>query len=148
MAKTVNSLSGAAKDAYLRQLLATEPELGPAARERLAERLLSEVTRVWVRTSSPALAGQTEPPETDPDAAPGPAAFDPFTPNVIVVLRTAGHARALAALGAISAPEHLLLLAREQQLGIDPDLATPDQIRAAIIAAAERRIANRRAAAS
>ena len=39
-------------------------------------------------------------------------------------------------------------LAREQQLGISADLAEASDIRLAIVAAAERRIANRRAAAS
>jgi hypothetical protein len=42
----------------------------------------------------------------------------------------------------------LRLLAREQQLGIANDLDEAADIRLAIVAAAERRIANRRAAAS
>ena len=147
MAKSVNSLSGAAKDAYLRQVLASESDLGTAATERLAERLQAEISRVWVRTSAPVMAdAQPEPAETD---APTTAAdFDPYTPNVIVVVRTAGRETALAALGQIAAAENLRVLAKHQQLGIDHDLATPDEIRSAIIAAAERRIANRRAAAS
>ena len=152
--KSVQSLSGAAKDAYLRQILATEPDLGPTARERVAERLHAEITRVWVRTSAPALAGQlAEPSEAGSDADTASAetafgAFDPFTPNVIVVLRTGGHEKVLAALSRITTVENLQMLAREQQLGIDPELAAADEIRSAIVTAAERRIANRRAAAS
>lgn len=147
MAKSVNSLSGVAKDAYLRQVVASESDLGTDATERLAERLQAEISRVWVRTSAPAMAdAHPEPPESD---APASATdFDPFTPNVIVVVRTAGRDKALAALGQIAAAENLRVLAKHQQLGIDADLAEPDEIRAAIIAAAERRIANRRAAAS
>lgn len=73
--------------------------------------------------------------------------FDPYNPNVVVVVRTAGRERALAALGSIDRVENLRLLAREQQLSVAADLATPAELRAAIVAAAERRIANRRAAA-
>ncbi len=147
MAKSVNSLTGAVKDAYLRQVVVSESDLGTAATERLAERLQAEISRVWVRTSAPAMADPQQ--ETSESEASSSAAdFDPYTPNVIVVVRTAGRDRALAALGQIAAAENLRVLAKHQQLGIDPDLATPDEIRSAIIAAAERRIANRRAAAS
>lgn len=146
MAKTVNSLTGAAKDAYLRQMLAGEPEA--AARESLTERLQAEITRVWVRSSAPAVAGQQSPEPIEAETEPASSAFDPFTPNVIVVLRTGGREKVLAALSRIDAAENLKTLAREQQLGIDPELAIPDEIRAAIVTAAERRIANRRAAAS
>ena len=147
MAKSVNSLSGAAKDAYLRQEVASEHDPGTAAAERLAERLQAEISRVWVRTSTASVAdalaevAETEAPSSVTD-------FNPYTPNVIVVLRTAGRDKAFAALGQITDADNLRVLAKHQQLTIDPDLATPDEIRSAIIAAAERRIANRRAAAS
>lgn len=74
-------------------------------------------------------------------------AFDPFSPNVVVIVRTSGRERALAALGCIDRVENLRTLAREQQLSIDGALDSASEIRAAIVAAAERRIANRRAAA-
>lgn len=74
--------------------------------------------------------------------------FDPYSPNVIVVIRTRGRDAVLAELHDIEDIECLRLLAREQQLGIAPDLDSPGDIRLAIVAAAERRIANRRAAAS
>ena len=147
MAKTVHSLTGAAKDAYLRQVLAAETELTPALRERLEQRLRSEIARVWVRTSAPAIAGKA-PEAQEPEIDVPLSGFDPFTPNVIVVLRMAGREKVLAALGQIAAVENLRLLAREQQLSIDPELISPTAIRAAIVSAAERRIANRRAAAS
>lgn len=169
MAKTVNSLTGAAKDAYLRRLLASDADIAAngldggsdVGRERLAERLQSEITRVWVRTSavSPAHLPESAPadaaggaetgePQSSIAAEAWAAAFDPFTPNVVVVLRLSGREQALAALGQITAADNLKLLAREQQLGIDPALAGVDELRAAILTAAERRIANRRAAAS
>lgn len=147
MAKTVNSLFGAAKDAYLQKTIAAETELDAAARDRLAERLQAEVTRVWVRTTAMTeVVTETIPEQQEPDT--GTPGFDPFTPNVVVVVRTAGRDQALAALCEIAEIDHLRLLAREQQLGIEPELTAPDAIRAAIVAAAERRIANRRAAAS
>lgn len=73
--------------------------------------------------------------------------FDPFGINVIVVLRTAGKDAALEALNQVADTENLRLLAREQRLSVDEDLATTEALSAAIVAAAERRIANRRAAA-
>jgi hypothetical protein len=76
------------------------------------------------------------------------ASFDPFSPNVVVILRTSGRAAALAALAAIDREEHLRLLAREQRLNVGPDLASLAELRAAIVGAAERRVANRVAAAS
>ncbi len=162
MAKTRNPLSGAAKDAYLRQRLASAADSVPGSGEPLLERLQSEITRVWVRTSALADLAATAGPDIEPQSGeaevgePPPdvageacaAAFDPFTPNVVVVLRVSGREQTLAALGHITAAANLKLLAREQQLGIDPALDGVDELRAAIVTAAERRIANRRAAAS
>ena len=158
MAKPRNPLSGSAKDAYLRQRLASAAECIPGGAEQLLQRLQSEITRVWVRTA--ALADVTadaveagvddaltaEPPSDASEAC--ATVFDPFTPNVVVVLRVSGRAQALAALGHITETANLKLLAREQQLGIDPELDGIDELRAAIVSSAERRIANRRAAAS
>src|SRR6476661_7048853 len=76
-----------------------------------------------------------------PPAAP----FDPFSPNVIVVVRKSGRDAALAALGTIESAEQLRLLAREQRLAVPVDLASPVELRTAIVTAAERRIANRMA---
>lgn len=144
MARTVKSLTGAEKDAYLRRVAEAESAGAPA--DAVASRLAVEVTRVWVRENAlaPETPGADVQPESEPPAA---SDFDPFTPNVVVVLRRGGKDQALTALQPI-APENLKLLAREQQLGIDPELTEAAEIRAAIVAAAERRIANRRAAAS
>jgi hypothetical protein len=100
-------------------------------------------------TRAPAASPPAEPPPatTVPPASPV-AAFDPFTPNVIVVVRKSGRAAALAALNAIASLDDLRLLAREQRLSIASGLQEPTEVRAAIVAAAERRIANRMAAAS
>jgi hypothetical protein len=74
--------------------------------------------------------------------------FDPFSPNIIVVVRTAGREAALAALTAIDSPDNLRLLAREQRLTVAGDAASAADLRIAIVTAAERRIANRMAAAT
>ena len=96
---------------------------------------------------------QTEPSGAEPEPLAPPAdraapPFDPYSPNVIVVLRKAGREAALRALTAIDSPDDLRLLAREQRLGVSAELSSAAELRAAIVAAAERRVANRLAAAS
>jgi hypothetical protein len=94
----------------------------------------------------PAIPAEPDPvPERPAVAAPEP--FDPFSPNIVVVVRKSGRAAALAALDAIDDPDNLRLLAREQRLSVGADLASTAELRAAIVTAAERRIANRMAAA-
>lgn len=188
MAKSVKSLTGPEKDAYLRRALAAEPGVPPATATRIARKLERDLTRVWVRSAAldaadkpgpvaeaqpaPSLkaaeaarlsavthsklkvrgaAGKGATAPQSATAAPSARSresFDPFSPNVIVVLRKSGRERVLEALAAIRETDHLRLLAREQQLGIAQDLETADEIRIAIVTAAERRVANRRAAGS
>ncbi len=150
MTKGSKPLWGTSKDAYFRRTLKTEAGLGAAASERLFRRLQAETVQVRLRDTvsevvGPLLETATEPHVIDAAAAP---AFDPYSPNVVVVVRTVGRERALEALSRIDRVEHLRLLAREQQLSIEAGIDSPADIRAAIVSAAERRIANRRAAAS
>jgi hypothetical protein len=168
MKKETRALSGASQDAYFRRVLKDNAHLTAEERDRLLRKLRQEVAQVRVRveprkegaaSSRPAVP-QEEPaaPASAPpfasDAAPAaptvvaPAeAFDPFTPNVVVVVRKAGRAAALAALGAIASVDNLRLLAREQRLTVAADVSSAADIRVAIVSAAERRIANRMAAA-
>ncbi|MGD9802228.1 MAG: hypothetical protein AB7E81_06380 [Hyphomicrobiaceae bacterium] len=164
MARTTRFLQGAAKDAFLKRVIAAEPGLDEATRERLTEMLQSAIALISQRYA----VVPARPPEQD-DADPRESTsaqpkveaveavetvaspeepFDPYSPNVIVVFRTRGRDAALAELHSIEDVDCLRLLAREQQLGIAADLADPSAIRQAIVAAAERRVANRRAAAS
>src|SRR5436189_3563629 len=83
-----------------------------------------------------------------PPVVPAACPFDPFSPNVIVVVRKSGRDAALAALGSIDSVDQLRLLAREQRLAVPADLSSVVELRTAIVAAAERRITNRIAAAS
>ncbi len=96
----------------------------------------------------PALLADPPAPVAEPLAAIAPEPFDPFSPNIVVVVRKSGRAAALAALDAIDDPDNLRLLAREQRLSVGADVASAVELRAAIVTAAERRIANRMAAAS
>jgi hypothetical protein len=151
MGKKTKALSGASQDAYFRRVLKEQPSLGADARERLVRRLRQEIAQLRLRR---AVGGDTQTPPPPPVARealpPVPASppFDPLSPNVIVVVRKSGREGALAALGMIESPDDLRLLAREQRLAVGADLSSAAELRAAIVTAAERRIANRMAAAS
>jgi hypothetical protein len=163
MQKKTRALSGASQDAYFRRVFKAYPNLSPDERERLVRRLRQEVAQLRLRRSARS-EGAAEPPAPEPAAAPErptastvpatsvpvhvPTAFDPFSPNIIVVVRTAGREAALAALTAIDNPDNLRQLAREQRLTVASDATSAADLRLAIVTAAERRIANRMAAAS
>jgi len=160
MRKT-KALSGAAQDAYFRRALKRHSNLSAEQREQLVRSLKREVAQLRLRliplpheTPSaplPATTAAMQPcVETSAGAQPdvAHASFDPFCPNVVVILRTSGRAAALAALAVIDREEHLRLLAREQRLTVGPEVASLAQLRAAIVSAAARRVANRVAAAS
>lgn len=169
MARSTRALAGAAKDAYLARLVASIEGLDADARTSLTERLTSEIALVSLRrratgnerpasrrgvtgTDGEARIAQ-EAAEVPREAAPAAThlpepMFDPYSPNVIVVIRTRGREAVLQELHSIDDVESLRILAREQQLGVTADLDDAAELRLAIVAAAERRIANRRAAAS
>lgn len=173
MTRKTKALSGASQDAYFRRVLKTYPDLPDDARERIVRQLRSEIAQLRVRggareaaeaakieasgSSEPRvdvaaietlpLAGVALPATACAEVAEAAQPFDPFAVNVIVVLRTAGKNAALEALNAIADADNLRHLAREQRLSVDEELATPEALSLAIVAAAERRIANRRAAA-
>lgn len=153
MTKSSKPLWGTSKDAYFRRALRSEPGIGPDAADRLLRRFRTEVVQVRLREGAAAApaaadgAAAGEAAESVAASGPAEATFDPYTPNVIVTVRTEGRGKALAALAAIASIENLRLLAREQQLSIGDGPVTADEIRTAIVDAADRRIANRRAAA-
>ena len=168
MPKRTKALSGAAQDAYFRRVLKQHAALSGEEREQLVARLRQDVAHIRLRigadggASASALPEQLQtvagvPPQPQPLADPTPtvapavreaAPFDPYSPNVIVVLRKGGREAALRALGAIEKIDDLRLLAREQRLTVNGDASSAGELRTAIVAAAERRIANRLAAAS
>ena len=168
MTRKTKALSGASQDAYFRPVLKTFSDIPEPSRERIVHQLRREIAQLRVRPGArdaavaavqegaappaspetPKIESNTghhpEPGAVEPAAAPR---FDPFAVNVMVVLRTKGKAAAIAALNAIGTADDLKLLAREQQLGIGEELTTTADLSAAIVTAAERRLANRRAAA-
>lgn len=148
MRKKTKALSGASQDAYFRRLLKAYAGLSSEERDRIVRQLREEIAQLRVRLQSSDTP--LDLPSVPPVAMPSPPArpFDPFTPNVVVVLRTLGRDAAIAALAAIDSAEDLRLLAREQRLNVAGDVSSAADIRAAIVLAAERRIANRVAAAT
>ncbi len=163
MRKRTRALSGASPEAYFRRVLRAHSGLSAEERGALLRKLRAEVAQVRVRIEpradgeAPDIIGRgaasPEPPVEETEAAappPTPAAapFDPYSPNVVVVVRRQGRKAALAALDAIDSIDNLRLLAREQRLSIGDGPVTAAEVRVAIVTAAERRIANRMAAAN
>lgn len=160
MSRKTKVLSGASQDAYFRRVLMTFPDLPEATREALLARMRQDVAHLRVRAgpSTDAMPAEAvDEAETGTGLAPADTVerdaastihFDPFALNVIVTLRQQGRDAALEALNAIANAEHLRMLAREQRLSIDDALASSAELSAAIVTAAERRLANRRAAAN
>src|SRR5262249_31540816 len=153
MQKKTRALSGASQDAYFRRVFKAYPNLSADERERLVRRLRQEIAQLRLRRSArdeaETSAAETPAPEPtatrEPAKAPTAAAasvlvqppttFDPFSPNVIVVVRTAGRDAALAALTAIDSADNLRLLAREQRLSVAGEPASAADLRTAIVAA-------------
>jgi len=167
MRKKTKALSGAAQDAYFRRVLKANPNLSADERDQLVRKLRQEVAQLRVRmepraAEAPAGAAETcpaaspkgqppsraDPPPPAAHVTPAALPFDPFSPNIIVVLRKAGRDAALAALNTIDSTDNLRLLAREQRLTVGAHVSSATDLRNAIVTAAERRIANRMAAAS
>ena len=163
MRKKTRALSGASQEAFFRRVLRAHPGLSAEERDALLRKLRAEVAQVRVRVEpraegqAPEIIGKpAEPPNPAAEVAqpitPAPTPtvvpFDPYSPNVIVVVRKEGRKAALAALDAIESVDNLRRLAREQRLSIGDEPETAADIRAAIVTAAERRIANRMAAAT
>jgi hypothetical protein len=146
MVKSTRPLTGVAKDAWLKRQLA---EGGSA--DDVTRRLQSEIVSLRPREVASAASQSRSagaPARDGEEAAQAAPGFDPFTPNVVVIVRTRGREAAVAALSAIASADELRLLAREQRLSVDDAPAAVADLRLAIVTAAERRIANRRAAAS
>ena len=159
MKKETKFLSGASQDAYFRRVLKADPNLTTEGRERIVRHLRDEIAQVRLRVNARRdIAASTYVPfETAPRpteaklpraSANGEQSFDPYSPNVVVVVRKFGSETAIAALGAIESIENLRHLAREQRLNVEGAVLSAAEIRIAIVRAAERRIANRMAAAS
>ncbi len=158
MKKETKALSGASQDAYFRRVLKAHPNLSAAERDQIVRQLREEVAQLRLRVNvhgdiaaspSPPSTPAAQPAAAKPQTAAADATlpFDPYSPNVVVVVRKSGREAALTALAAIDSTENLRILARLQRLNFDADVSSAAEIRTAIVMAAERRIANRVAAA-
>ena len=170
MAKPEQIWPGERMRAFFRAILASEPALDDATRARLVEKCARRINRMLVwshpadepappkpeRPLPPADAeaealflsalAAAEPAE-QPAAKPAPP-FDPYVFSAVAVLTREGRDALLLRLAAIAAPADLGALARAQHLAIPDGVTDPAALRLAILAATERRIADRRAAAS
>ena len=135
MRKT-KALSGAAQDAYFRRVLRAHPSLPVAERDQLMQRLKREIAQLRVRSErlgegagacrptaavkqanklglrAPAKVSSPARPGVDPVAPVARQPFDPFTPNVIVVLRTSGRGAAAGPRAAAQRPLRSILTGR------------------------------------
>jgi hypothetical protein len=169
MSRTTKALSGPAKDKVLRALVSGTEAVPADVAARVAEVLARSISEVRVRRDAwDATRGITvEPTVTLPRAvavsaqpAPTPvpaqaasataaaAAFDPYAFSAVSILTKKGKAALISAFDTIATAADLHKIAIAQHLAIDPALADVTGIRAALVAATERRIAERKAAAS
>ena len=74
--------------------------------------------------------------------------IDPYSFGAVAILMSEGRPALAAKLDQVKRAEDLHLLARSQRLSVDPELSGVEELRAAIMDSAERRIAARRRAAS
>ena len=98
--------------------------------------------------SSRSQLAQTRALDSKAAAGSGANGFDPYAFSATVVLAKTGREGLIRRLADIKTVEHLKKFADAQHLGIDRNLAKADELRKAIVAAAEQRLADRRAAAS
>ena len=138
---------------FFRAHIRRETALDDAGTERLADALSKAINRMLV----------WDMPEAHPDkpAAERPTplaqtaarhteakAFNPYLFSAIVVLAKSGREGLLKRLQEIKSTENLRTFAEAQHVAIGPKLKRPEDIRKAIVAAAEQRLADRKAAAS
>lgn len=160
MARNTKPLSGGAKDKFLRGIVASVEGVPPGVVKALTQELTNNITEVRVRRQAYERVRDGEPaaqpgemtraaalPQIAPKA-PESAAFDPFAFSVVAVLTKKGKAVLAAELDKVGTSDDLRRLAEAQHLALDPALADMAEMRAAILVGAERRIAERKAAAS
>ncbi len=134
--------------AFFRAHVRRETALDEKAAEKLVEALTKAVNfmRVWQmpeETPSPIAAK----PKTASDSK-SDAPFDPYAFSAMVVLTKTGREGLAKKLSEIKGADNLRKFAEAQHLGIDRKLSKIDDLRKAILHAAEQRLADRRAAAS
>lgn len=168
--KKTRPLSGPALRKYVRDLVEADAEIAAEPGRRITETLVREVAEARIRlpipqrrriAAGPAADGRDRviaPPgagsadAVKDDQVPAPAAeepaFDPYAFSAVAVLTREGRTGLLTRLDGITSVRNLRQLADAQHLAVPAGVEDPAELRTAILAATERRIADRRAAAS
>ncbi|HVZ04663.1 hypothetical protein [Hyphomicrobium sp.] len=126
-----------------------ETSLDEVGAKRLAEALTKAVNRmlVWEMPAAPQPAAAAEKTEVTKRHARAEN-FNPYLFSAIVVLAKQGREGLIKRLQEIKSAEHLRAFAEAQHVPVDAKLRKLDDIRKAIVAAVEQRLADRKAAAS
>ena len=170
-------LSGHAKDRFLERFFADESALDADLRQRLTQRSKSAFSSLRVRKAILARQRDNVPPKprapsrspsqpvvslppAEPPRAPSPvaapaaqadAAFDAYAVKLVPIFQREGRDGLHAKLGGVTSVDHLRQMAKAQQIVLPQELRTGDAsaeaIRAGIVEAVAKRIADRRAAA-
>jgi hypothetical protein len=150
MAGKTKALSGPGKDKFLRAIAADAADKGA-----LLEALHATVPEirvrleVWKETLTRHKPSHDSPPKQGPvETKAEPKPFDPYAFSAMAVLTKQGRAGLESKLASIASANDLRALADAQHLAVDAQTTDAATLRAAIIAGAERRIAERIAAAS
>jgi hypothetical protein len=155
MGRTTKTMSGGGQTKYFRDLFRADGDVPEAAVERLSAQFEARIAQIRVRSvpleiktkaAKPAGAKPDVVTVTTPKAS--TAAFDPFSFSVVAMLAKKGRLVLEAKLSEISDAGQLRTIADAQHLGIDAAVTDAGALRIAMIEGAERRIADRRAAAS
>jgi hypothetical protein len=149
------------KRAFFRAFIQREKNLDNASAEKLADALANAVNmmRVWEMpdtgsapdaATAPAPAAKSKAMSAAPDAPHAVTAppFDPYAFSAIVVLAKTGKDGLMKRLLEIKSAEHLRAFADAQHLAVNASVKRLDDLRRAIVAATEQRLADRKAAAS
>ena len=142
MSKGAQLWPGERMQRFFRKHIRRETELDDEAAERLAEALTRVVNRMLVWDDGAAGDDSTRSGEQETPR------FNPFAFSAMVALVKTGRDGLFSRLADIAGVDDLKAFAEAQHLAIDADLEEPDALREAIVAATEKRLAGRHAAAS
>lgn len=127
-----------------------ETTLDAQGAERLADALTRAINRmlVWEMPAAEPVDRPSVPEARDISKTETAAPFNPFAFSATVTFAKHGPAALMTRLSDITNIDHLRALARAQHLAVDAEIASAEEFRRAIVAAAEQRLADRKAAAS
>lgn len=177
MTKGVQLWPGDSMRAFYRRHIARETALDKASADQLVEALTKATNRMLVwempdepkpaapapaaapAAKTPAKGGAEKGKTADgkapskPQTVPAPVTepdkpFDPYAFSAMVILAKHGKDALAKRLAEIKSIENLKKFADAQHLGLDRSLTKIEDVRKALLAAAEQRLADRRAAAS